>query len=62
MKEITREQAEELFQLTRVLDKKIEQTKTELMLSFSLSNQNFLHIVYNTEKHLQKFFLENPVK
>jgi hypothetical protein len=60
MREITREQAEEIFQLTRVLEKKIEQTTSELKLSFSLSDKNLLHIIYNVKNHRQKFFVEKP--
>ncbi|MCK4894737.1 MAG: hypothetical protein KAJ16_11205 [Calditrichia bacterium] len=60
MKEITREQAEELFQLSKVLKKEIIQTKTELKLQFSLSNQQALHVIYNVKNHNQTFFMDQP--
>ena len=60
MKEITREQAEELFQISKVLNKEIIQTKTELKLRFSLSNQHALHVIYNVKSHNQTFFLDQP--
>ncbi len=60
MRKITREQAEEIFQITNVLEKKIQQTKSELKLSFSLSNKNLLHIIYNVKNHHQTFFVEIP--
>ena len=60
LKEITREQAEELFQISKVLKKEIIQTKTELKLRFSLSNQHALHVVYDVKSHHQTFFLDQP--
>ena len=60
MKEITREQAEELFQISKVLKKEIIQTKTELKLHFSLSDQQALHVIYNVKNHNQTFFLGLP--
>lgn len=64
MKEITREQAEELFQISKVLEKEIIQTKTELKLCFSLSNQQSLHVIYDVKSHNQTFFLDHliPIK
>jgi hypothetical protein len=58
MKKITREQAEELFQISKVLNKEIIQTKTELKLCFSLSNQSALHVIYNVKSHNQTFFID----
>ena len=58
MEEITREQAEEIFQIYKVLNKEIVQTKTELKLCFSLSNNHALHVIYNVKSHHQSFFLD----
>jgi len=58
MKEITREQAEEIFQIYKVLDKEIVQTKTELKLCFSLSNNDSLHVIYDVKSHHQSFFID----
>ncbi|RQW08034.1 MAG: hypothetical protein EH225_00860, partial [Calditrichaeota bacterium] len=60
MHEISREQAEELFQISRILEKKIEQTSEELKLSFSLSNKNSLQIIYNLKNHHQTYFAKIP--
>lgn len=58
MEEITREQAEEIFQIYKVLDKEIVQTKRELKLCFSLSNNHSLHVIYNVKNHHQTFFID----
>jgi len=58
MEEITREQAEEIFQIYKVLNKEIVQTKTELKLCFSLSNNHSLHVVYDVKSHHQTFFID----
>jgi hypothetical protein len=59
LKQITREQAEEIFSLAEVVEKTIEQSKTELNLSFSMSNKNILKISYNIKNHHQTFFLDH---
>jgi hypothetical protein len=59
MRKISRRKAEELFQLTRVVEKKIEQDKQELRLLFSLSNRHSLHVVYNLKNHRQSFFVDD---
>jgi hypothetical protein len=58
-KQITREQAEEIFLLAEVVEKTIEQSKTELNLSFSLSDRNILKICYNFKDHHQTFFIDH---
>lgn len=59
MRKISRQKAEELFQLTKVVEKKIEQDRQELRLLFSLSNHHSLHVVYNLKNHRETFFIED---
>jgi len=59
MRKISRQKAEELFQLTKVVEKKIEQDRQELRLLFSLSNRHSLHVVYNLKNHRETFFIED---
>jgi hypothetical protein len=58
MRKISRRKAEELFQLSKVVEKKIEQNKQELRLLFSLSNSHSLHVVYNLKNHRETFFVD----
>jgi hypothetical protein len=58
-KQISREQAEEIFSLAEVVEKTIEQSKTELNLSFSMSDRNILKICYNIKNHHQTFFIDH---
>jgi hypothetical protein len=58
IKQITREQAEEIFSLAEVVEKKIEQSQTELNLLFSMSNHNILKICYDIKNHHQTFFID----
>jgi hypothetical protein len=59
MRKISRQKAEEFFQLAKVVEKKIEQNRQELRLLFSLSNRHSLHVVYNLKNHRETFFIDD---
>jgi hypothetical protein len=56
MKEISREQAEQLFLKAYPIERKIEQTQEELKIYFSLPQNRSLLVVYDTKKHSESFF------
>jgi len=58
MRKISRQKAEELFQIHQIVEKKIEQNQDELRLLFSLSNNHSLHVVYNLKNHRESYFVE----
>ncbi|NTV84437.1 MAG: hypothetical protein HGA23_09085 [Bacteroidales bacterium] len=58
MRKISRRKAEQLFQISRVVEKQIKQDREELRLLFSLSNHHSLHVVYNLKNHRETFFID----
>ena len=58
IKQITREQAEEFFSLADVVEKTIEESKTELKLSFSMSDKKVIQVCYDIKSHHQTFFVD----
>jgi hypothetical protein len=59
MKEISREQAEQLFINTEVLNSSIHQDKDQLRVVMKLSSQQSCHITYNYKSKKKTYFLED---
>ena len=59
IKQISREQAEEIFSLADVVEKSIEESKTELKLSFSMSDKKIIQVCYDIKRHHQTFFVDH---
>ncbi len=59
MKKITREQAEQLFLSSDVINSKVEQNKDELRVSMSLTGNKSCLIKYNITNHTKTYFLED---
>ena len=58
MKQIDRAQAEQFLQEFEVQNSRVKQTKSELRISFDLSNKKSILVVYNTLQHLESFFID----
>jgi hypothetical protein len=58
MKQIDRAQAEQFLQEFEVQNSTVKQTKSELRISFNLSNKKSILVVYNTLRHLESFFID----
>jgi hypothetical protein len=60
MQKITREQAEQFFNTSEVIKSLVEQNSEELRISFNLSSQDSIMVIYNTALHEETYFLNNP--
>lgn len=58
MKKISREQAEQLFNDTEVLDSSIHQDKNQLRVVMNLSSHQSCHVTYNFKSKEKTYFLE----
>lgn len=59
MKKISREQAEQLFLNSNVLQSKVEQDKKELRVFMSLSGNKSCLVKYDLKKQTKTYFLDN---
>lgn len=59
MKQISREEAEQFFQEANPRDTRIEQKGKELQVSFILSDDTSILVIYNTANHRESYFLEH---
>ena len=59
MKEISREQAEQLFLESKVLNSKIDQDQGELRVSMILSGNKSCLIKFNIQSLQKTYFLDN---
>ncbi len=58
LKQISRDQAEQFFNDSEVLKSQIEQTQEELRISFALSSNNSILVVYKSASHEESFYLK----
>jgi len=58
MKKISREQAEQLLLDSKVIDTKIEQTKSELRVSMNLSGNKSCLIKYDVQTQKKSYFIK----
>jgi hypothetical protein len=58
MKPIDRIQAEQLIQEFEVQNSSVKQTKSEVRVSFDLSNRKSILVIYNTTDHKESFFID----
>lgn len=59
MKKISREQAEQLFFVSNVLNTKVEQDENELRVSMTLSGNKSCLIKFDVKNQQKTYFLEN---
>jgi hypothetical protein len=59
MKKITREQAEQLFLVSNVLNTNVEQDKKELRVSMTLSGNKSCLVKFDLIKQQKTYFLDN---
>ena len=59
MKKITREEAEQLFIVSNVLNTKVEQDKNELRVSMNLSDNKSCLIKFDVKNQQKTYFLDN---
>lgn len=59
MKQISREQAEKLFEALEVVNTRIKQDGNELRVILSLSNHQDCHVTYNYTSHQKSYHLDN---
>jgi hypothetical protein len=59
MKKITREQAEQLFLVSSVLNTKVEQDEKELRVSMNLSGNKSCLVKFDFKNQQKTYFLEN---
>jgi len=59
MKKISREQAEQLFIDTEVLNSSIHQDKDQLRVVMTLSSHQSCHVTYNFKSKKKTYFLED---
>jgi hypothetical protein len=58
MKEISREQAEQLFLNTEVINSQIHQDKDQLRVVMTLSSQQSCHVTYNFKSKQKLYYLD----
>ena len=59
MKKITREEAEQLFIVSNVLNTKVEQDENELRVSMNLSDNKSCLIKFDVKNQQKTYFLDN---
>jgi len=59
VKEITRDEAEELFLNSEVLDTNVESNDKELCILTTLSDNTSCLVKYDTEDHSKSYFVED---
>jgi hypothetical protein len=59
MKKISREQAEQLFNESEVVNSSIHQDKNQLRVIMNLSSQQSCHVTYNFKSKEKTYFLED---
>ena len=58
MREISREQAEQLFDNTEVINSQIHQDKDQLRVVMTLSSHQSCHVTYNFKSKQKSYFLD----
>jgi hypothetical protein len=59
MKQISREQAEQLFHDTEVINSQIEQDKGQLRVIMTLSSHQSCHVMYDFKSKKKTYFLDD---
>ena len=60
MKKISREQAEQLFDETEVINSSIHQDKDQLRVIMELSTSQSCHVTYNFKSKKKSYYLDGP--
>ena len=58
MKKITREEAEQLFIVSNVLNTKVEQDENELRVSMTLSGNKFCLVKFDVKNQQKTYFID----
>jgi len=61
MKKISREQAEQLFDQTEVVNSIIQQDKDQLRVVMELSSQQSCHVTYNFKSKQKSYYLDDQI-
>jgi hypothetical protein len=61
MKQISREEAERLFQLKDVVSSRVQQDEIELCLFFEYADHTSLIYIYNLQEQNKSYFIEETI-